>query len=121
MAKVVSHRGVVWPAHTFNPSTWLPPPIPILGRWSQEGICLGRERNIINEETGVHGIQSEDFVETGSLFCSEVEVRISGWHLCFSELSHFSHISYSGFLLLKPIRICTTGAMVSLLLDWIWR
>lgn len=33
----------------------LPPSIPILGRWSQKG----RERNIMKEDTGVHGIQSE--------------------------------------------------------------
>ena len=52
-------------AHTFNPA---------LGRWRQEGIWLGRETNIRQEETGAQmqsevwdrgiqsGLQSEDAV-----------------------------------------------------------
>ena len=51
-------------------------------------------------ETGSCPVWSEDSVEVKSLS--------SGWLLYFSDLSSFTLISDSGFLLFRSIRICVT-------------
>ena len=40
---------------------WHTPLIPVLGRWRQKGIWLGREKNVRQEETGTQ-MQSKDAV-----------------------------------------------------------
>ena len=70
--------------------------------WQREECKAGGDRSSGHSvwglvETG-YPIQFEDFIK----------LRTSGWLLCFSDLSAFTLILGSGFLLLRPIRIHTT-------------
>lgn len=70
------------------------PLITTLGSLRQEVMWLGRERNIRREETEAQSFSAEEMVRGGC-----------GLFLCFSDLSAFTPIYGSRFLL-RPIRIC---------------
>lgn len=73
-------------------------------------ICLVRETNRKRKKTGAQPNQSENLRDwiLPIRFEDSVEVRSlsSGWQIYFFELSAFTMISDSKFLLLRPIRAC---------------
>ena len=103
---VVAHtfNPSTWESHAFNPSTTEEESRKDMAGWRDE-YKAGGDRSSRHSvwgfmETGSCPLWSEDSVEVKGLS--------SGWLLYFSDLSAFTPISDSGFLLLRPIRIHAT-------------